>query len=38
MVDHVRVVGILHEVANEFPGMSARPTYGLKDERNEVDV
>ena len=33
-----RVIGIWHEVANEFPGMWARPTCGLEDERNEVDV
>ena len=40
MADQVflRVIGISHEVANEFPGMWARPTCGLEDERNEVDV
>ena len=32
------VIGISHEVANEFPGMWARRTCGLEDERNEVDV
>ena len=33
-----RVVGISQEVAYEFLGMWARPTCGLQDERNEVDV
>ena len=33
-----RFVSISHEVVNEFPGMWARPTCGLNDERNEVDV
>ena len=32
------VIGISHEVANEFPGMWARPTCGLEDEMNEADV
>ena len=32
------VVNISQEIASEFPGMWARPTCGLKDERNEVDV
>ena len=32
-----RVVGISQEVADVFLGMWARPTCGLKDERNEVD-
>ena len=30
--------GISHEVANEFPGMWARPACGLEDEGNKVDV
>ena len=33
-----RVVGISHEIADEFPGMWAKPTCGLKDERNEFYV
>ena len=31
-------VGISQEAADEFLGMWARPTCGLKDERNEDDV
>ena len=32
------VISVWHEVANEFPGMWARPACGLKNERNEIDV
>ena len=32
------VISISQQVANEFPGMWARPACGLKNERNEIDV
>ena len=32
------VVGISHEIANEFPGMWSRPACGLKNERDQIDV